>query len=155
VTLSLRAPAPEELSAWRRTSHETYVAERIAAGESPEVAARVAAEQSEALFPGGSPAEGQHVFRLQVGDEPVGWLWLGRAPEPAPDAWWVYDLQVDPAHRGRGHGRAAMLLAEREARTRGGRELGLHVFGRNTVARRLYESLGYRTDSVRMSKPLR
>ncbi len=61
---------------------------------------------------------------------------------------------IDPAHRGRGLGRAAMVLAEEAARSQGASELGLNVFGPNTVARRLYESLGYETTAVNMRKPL-
>ena len=47
-----------------------------------------------------------------------------------------------------------MLLAEDQVKTMGGRELGLNVFGFNTVARGLYESLGYETVAIRMSKRL-
>jgi ribosomal protein S18 acetylase RimI-like enzyme len=47
-----------------------------------------------------------------------------------------------------------MVLAEREARSHGATELGLNVFGSNTVARHLYETLGYGTVAVRMSKRL-
>jgi ribosomal protein S18 acetylase RimI-like enzyme len=47
-----------------------------------------------------------------------------------------------------------MLLAEEEARRRGIGRLALNVFGRNTVARRLYQSLGYEENAVAMSKSL-
>jgi ribosomal protein S18 acetylase RimI-like enzyme len=56
--------------------------------------------------------------------------------------------------RGRGFGRAAMVLAEQEARRGGARRLGLNVFGTNTVARSLYESLGYEITELQMSKEL-
>jgi ribosomal protein S18 acetylase RimI-like enzyme len=47
-----------------------------------------------------------------------------------------------------------MLLAEEEARRRGIPRLALNVFGGNTVARRLYTSLGYVENAVAMSKAL-
>ena len=47
-----------------------------------------------------------------------------------------------------------MLLAEEYARSHGARSLGLSVFGFNDAARRLYESLGYGTTTVKMAKPL-
>jgi ribosomal protein S18 acetylase RimI-like enzyme len=47
-----------------------------------------------------------------------------------------------------------MLLAEHEARDVGATELGLNVFGSNTIARHLYESLGYAPTSIRMLKRL-
>ncbi|WP_411731667.1 hypothetical protein [Paeniglutamicibacter sp.] len=47
-----------------------------------------------------------------------------------------------------------MLLAEQKAKSAGAVELGLNVFGYNTGARKLYESLGYEPPSIRMAKPL-
>ena len=46
----------------------------------------------------------------------VGVLWLGEPYDGEPDALWVYDIEIDPDHRGRGLGRDPMLLAEAEAR---------------------------------------
>lgn len=40
------------------------------------------------------------------------------------------------------------------ARSRGAVEIGLHAFGRNAVARGLYQSLGFETRSVVMVKHL-
>ena len=47
-----------------------------------------------------------------------------------------------------------MLLAEHEAREAGATDLGLNVFADNTVARHLYDRLGYRAVATRMSKKL-
>lgn len=47
-----------------------------------------------------------------------------------------------------------MILAEGYARAHGGQALGLNVFGFNNTARRLYESLGYETISIKMRKTL-
>jgi ribosomal protein S18 acetylase RimI-like enzyme len=47
-----------------------------------------------------------------------------------------------------------LKLAEEFARNRGATKLELNVFGNNTVARGLYESLGYRISTVHMSKVL-
>jgi len=64
----------------------------------------------------------------------------------------VYDIEIDPEHRGRGLGRDTMLLAEEEARLRGRRRIKLNVFARNTVARALYRSLGFEEMAVQMAK---
>jgi hypothetical protein len=48
----------------------------------------------------------------------------------------------------------AMVLGEEYARAQGAHTLGLSVFGFNTGARGLYESLGYETTSVKMRKKL-
>jgi ribosomal protein S18 acetylase RimI-like enzyme len=84
-------------------------------------------------FQAGYATPGQLVFRLMA---------------------WVYNIEVDPAFRGRGFGRAAMILAEQEARSRGMTSLGLNVHGQNMVARSLYDSLGYDVTAMQMKKPL-
>jgi ribosomal protein S18 acetylase RimI-like enzyme len=106
-------------------------------------------------FHAGYATAGQLVFRLMADTQSVGWLWLA-VPGPDRDRLmaWVYSIEVDPAFRGRGYGRAAMILAEDEARSRGMTSLGLNVHGQNTVARSLYDSLGYDVMALQMKKPL-
>ena len=147
-------PMPDRARAeWRANAEAHYRAERIAAGDSPEVADRRVAQSAE-YFPDGRPAEGHVVFQVVDGDEVVGALWIGLLDPSEPSHWWVYDIEIDEPHRGKGHGRAAMRLAEEEARARGGVRLGLNVFGPNTVARSLYDSLGYRVAATNMTKEL-
>jgi GNAT superfamily N-acetyltransferase len=76
----------------------------------------------------------------------VGSLWIGPHGPDRADAFWVWDVEIDAPHRGRGLGRAAMLLAEEAARAHGATELGLNVFGPNTVARHLYDIARLRDD---------
>jgi ribosomal protein S18 acetylase RimI-like enzyme len=80
----------------------------------------------------------------------VGTLWVALRDDKA----FVFDVETDAAHRGRGHGRTLMLLAERQAIEAGRPVLGLNVFAGNTPAERLYESLGYETTTHALSKPL-
>ena len=47
-----------------------------------------------------------------------------------------------------------MELAQADVKEKGFSRLGLHVFGHNKVARKLYESLGFETTNVVMSKGL-
>jgi hypothetical protein len=47
-----------------------------------------------------------------------------------------------------------MTLAEAVALRNGATSIGLSVFGRNQVARRLYSSLGYEESAVTMRKDL-
>ncbi len=146
---------PEDaLASWLAASNAEYVRERIAAGDSPEYAEERAAESNAQYFPGGVPAAGQLVFDVLADDEPVGVLWLGPMSPRHPHDWWVFDVEIAAEHRGRGLGRAAMLLAEEAARDHGARRLGLNVFGHNTVAQHLYVSLGYETTAINMAKPL-
>jgi ribosomal protein S18 acetylase RimI-like enzyme len=66
----------------------------------------------------------------------------------------MFDIAVDENRRGAGFGRAAMQLAEKAAAEHGAVTLGLNVFGYNTTARGLYDSLGYETTAVQMRKTI-
>lgn len=57
----------------------------------------------------------------------------------------LFEVATDAAERGRGHGRGIVLSALRWARLRGARTAWLQVEEGNAVARRLYESIGFRT----------
>ena len=155
MTVSQRPLPPERMPAWIQRSADEYARDLVALGRSAADAQRVAEAGMAESFPDGRPRPGHAV--LDVLDEtgaPVGYLWIGPADGDDPGAWWVWDVLVDEDRRGQGHGRAAMLLAEDYARSHGARSLGLSVFGFNVAARRLYESLGYATTTVKMSKPL-
>jgi GNAT superfamily N-acetyltransferase len=62
----------------------------------------------------------------------------------APATWYVNVLATLPEHRGKGHGAALLVLADRIAADCGCRGLSIIVSGANTGARRLYERAGYR-----------
>jgi len=133
--------------------HTSYVEARIEAGDSRDEAEANAARSFEQLVPGGSPAPGQLIGRVRLGNETVGRLWIGPAG-PDPERWWVWDVAIHEDRRGRGLGRQVMLLAEELARSHGATTIGLNVFGQNRVARGLYTSLGYGEQSIQMRKSL-
>ncbi len=145
--------ADADLASWLAQTQQTYVTERVASGDTLAEATANANANMERLFPGGRPAPGQLVGRVVCDGGPVGELWVGPAGND-PQRWWVWNIEVDEGHRGKGYGRKAMLLAEQLARTNGATTLGLNVFGHNHVARSLYTSLGYAESSVQMRKAL-
>ena len=108
------------------------------------------------LFPGGVPGENQFVFAVE--DETgtrVGDVWFAHRPNQVrEDVAFLYSIEIDPAYRGRGLGRAAMQALETEVRSRGLGRVELNVFGGNEVARSLYRSLGYAENAVWMGKDL-
>jgi GNAT superfamily N-acetyltransferase len=144
----------DEFAPWLPQMRDDYAQAMIDdGGFAAEGAAAQAAADVEALFPGGRPSPEQLVFVIEADGEPVGRLWLCEREDMSKQpCLFVYDVHLDEAHRGRGYGRAAMLLAEEEARRRGLERVALNVFGRNAVARRLYQSLGYEENAVSMSK---
>ena len=154
--LTLRPMSRSEWDEWMPRQMAGYAEHIAASGAMPAADAWQKAKNDTARsFHAGFETPGQLVYRILADDEPVGWLWLA-VPGPDPDRQmaWVMNIEVDPAHRGHGYGRQAMLLAEGEARSRGMTSLGLNVHGQNTVARALYDSLGYDVMSQQMKKPL-
>lgn len=151
--------SPEHYADWRRHSVEVYAAEKVAAGAWP---AEGAAERSETELTSVLNAEqntvGNSLRRVVFSDAPeptVGWFWVGPATRDAlPGTAWLYDIEIVPEHRGKGLGREVMALAEAETLRLGYTRLGLHVFGSNQVARRLYESCGYTLTDLNFAKDL-
>lgn len=152
--LTIRPMTQSEYDAWIPPLKAEYAEDEVRAGRgsAQDVAARIE-QQFHALLPDGLASEGQLLFAGEVDGEVVGFLWIGLPTAERPQAW-IYEIQVDEAHRRRGHGRALMLAAEDELRGRGVTRVGLNVFGHNPGARLLYESLGFETTSQQMSKAL-
>jgi ribosomal protein S18 acetylase RimI-like enzyme len=153
TAVSLRSLTEEEYAGYRARAVPLYADELVRSkGMSREEAEKDSASTFPATVADVLAEAGASISRvLADDDEPVGWLWL--APAGA-DSLFVYDIEIDELHRGRGLGRATMLAAEDVARAAGHRFVRLNVFGWNTGAQALYRSLGYRTDAIQMSKPL-
>jgi ribosomal protein S18 acetylase RimI-like enzyme len=152
--VTLRDMDPGAVPAQVRRIMDDYVISRVEAGEALESARAVAATQEDLLFPGGQPAEGQHLMDVLDGDEVVGLLWMGRPMGGAESTWFVFFVEVDPARRGRGYGRATMEAAEAWTLERGGSRISLNVFGPNAAARSLYDSMGFAVMATQMYKDL-
>ncbi|MEU9102669.1 GNAT family N-acetyltransferase [Streptomyces sp. NPDC048361] len=143
----------DEFERWRAAAVEGYASSWIERGM-PEAVARTKSEdEHRALLPDGAATAGTHLLLLEDRGSEVGTLWVSRAPAPDEGAY-VYDVHVAEEHRGRGHGRSLLLLAERVALADGMDSIALHVFAANTPALRLYESLGYRTTRRHLFKDL-
>ncbi|MFF8409580.1 GNAT family N-acetyltransferase [Streptomyces omiyaensis] len=145
----------EEFAEWEEGAREAFARSWTDRGV-PEERARAKAEASHReLLPRGLDTPGTAIRVVVLDGRVVGHVWTGvRELEPGVSAGYVYDIEVGGEQRGRGYGRALMLLAERVTREAGETLLGLHVFAGNTPAIRLYESLGYRTTYVNSAKPL-
>jgi len=111
----------------------------------------------DALLPQGLATPGQFFMHLHdaATGERVGMLWWSEARESGPREAYVYNIEIDEAARRRGHARAALAELERVAREHGMQQIGLHVFGHNAGARRLYDTLGFEPASITMRKALR
>ncbi len=136
----------DEYGPWFAAVNRDYVDELASNGLTPEQAVARSAADHAALLPQGPATPDTRLLRLEADGVPVGSLWVHTRhrvmPDGTPSAW-VFHVLVDQDRRGRGHGRALMLLAERECLAHGVRELALNVFADNRTARSLYTSLGY------------
>ncbi|MEV5883409.1 GNAT family N-acetyltransferase [Streptomyces sp. NPDC052020] len=145
-----RPMTPAEFDAWQAHETERYARTWMERGI-PEAAARAKARRDhETLLPGGLGTGGMLFSVLEHDGARVGTLWLALREDRA----FVFDVETDAAHRGRGHGRSLMLLAEAQSLAAGRGLLGLNVFAGNTPAERLYESLGYETTQYSYCKTL-
>lgn len=121
-----------------------------------EVAAR---RYLEKLLPQGMQTPGQHFQRIVLDGRAVGTLWYAEQLEETPPRVYLYDIEVDEQHRGKGIGSAAMHALEEEGRRLGAKQVMLAVFFKNPGAIRLYERLGFEPTErgeagMRMAKPL-
>ncbi|MFI9252998.1 GNAT family N-acetyltransferase [Streptomyces sp. NPDC053069] len=147
---SARRMTESEYDAWYAYESEQYARQWIERGV-PEATARAKARRDhEGLLPHGLTTDGMLFSVLEHEGARVGTLWLALRHDRA----YVFDVRADEAHRGQGHGRTLMLLAERQAIEAGRPVLGLNVHAGNVPAERLYESLGYETTFHTLAKPL-
>jgi ribosomal protein S18 acetylase RimI-like enzyme len=156
MIITLRAMTDDEFGDYRGQTSAHYAAALLDSGAlGAEEALRYAERQTDELLPFGVHTRDMLLLVAEHDGVAVGTIWIGLPGADAdhPGAW-VYDLQVAPAHQGRGYGRAIMEAGEREVIARGITEIGLNVFGRNAAAVRLYQSLGYQVTSQQMTKPL-
>jgi ribosomal protein S18 acetylase RimI-like enzyme len=144
-----------EFAAYRTRLAKAYAEEHVKAGDwDPNQADALAADEIDGLLPAGPETAGMLVSAAENEDgEQVGLVWIA-LNRLRPGSTWIYDIEINAEHRGKGYGRALLQAAEAQATQYGAADIGLHVFGSNTVARNLYESSGYEVTSLVMRKPL-
>ncbi|HET6988979.1 MAG TPA: GNAT family N-acetyltransferase [Kribbella sp.] len=140
-----------EFAGWRERAAESFAAgigpaQRMDPADALEFAYR----ETDRLLPKGQTTENHLIWLAYAGDGPVGSLWINTRPRGA----FIYGIEVDADQRGKGYGRAIMLAGEDECRRLGFSRLDLNVFGDNSTAIKLYESLGYTVTSQQMRKEL-
>ena len=66
----------------------------------------------------------------------------------------LYDIVVDPAHRGQGVGRMLLDATLDALKARGAPQVVLSTAERNTIAQRLFEHAGFRRTMIEMTREL-
>lgn len=141
----VRPMTAERFTTFAAASEAAFAADLAASGRySAEDAAVESHRQMQLELPDGVASEGQELFTAEVDGVEVGVLWIGVRSRGGRPHGFILDIEIADDQRRKGYGRDVMHAAEREAVRLGAGSIGLHVFGFNTGAIRLYESLGYR-----------
>ena len=140
--------------AWRDRAVREYAAEHVKTGRwTKEESVPRAQAEFEQLLPNGPATAGHELWTVRAEDgSDVGILWI--ATDRRPGNAFIYDIEMDESRRGEGFGTAALLALEDWCRANGISSIGLHVFGHNTGAWRLYKRMGYVETNVNMEKQL-
>ncbi|MFG2225650.1 GNAT family N-acetyltransferase [Streptomyces sp. NPDC048644] len=139
--------------AWREAAVAARTRHLAQQGMPPECAARTAADGHRAMLPLGA-ATPDHALRILVHDgTEAGHVWVALRMPGHPGGY-VVDVRVGEGHRGRGHGRTLMGIAERECLAAGRPVLGLTVHSGNAPAAGLCAALGYRPTAHLLHKPI-
>jgi len=155
VELTLTPMTAQELDRLRGPLVQGYAEDLVAhRGMTPEAALERSSSQIRDLLTEGVATERALLRVGRVGDTEVGWIWVTLPTAAAPDQAWIHNIEVHEEHRGRGYARRMIQLIEAELAQLGVPELGLNVFGANTVAIGLYRSLGFEVTSQQMAKRL-
>lgn len=135
----------ERFHGFAEHSEAAYAEDLVAAGRYTADEALIESRRQMRLeLPQGIETPGQELFTASVDGAEVGYLWLGMRRRDGRPHVFILDIEVAEDQRRRGYGRELMHAAEREARRLGAGSIGLHVFGFNTGAIELYETLGFR-----------
>lgn len=148
---------PGSYAAYVEASIAAYADDNVKAGRWAESGA---AERSRAdfasLLPQGLATPDNFLFEIlerQAGTV-VGFAWLALERKHAPVTAYVYNIEIEAAHRRRGHAFRALRALEAMAVAAGATSIGLNVFAFNAGAQALYRKLGYATTNFNMRKRL-
>lgn len=153
-TTTLAPMRAEVYEAWVTHMMQAYAAENVRAGEWPEEGALDhAAADTVKLLPQGLATPTARLFEILDADATtVGTLWVEFQQKPGRRDLFVYDVEVAPEHRRKGHATRAFHALHAFAIAEDVARIELHVFGHNPAAQELYRTLGYEVTSANMAK---
>lgn len=130
--------------------HE-YAAERAEAEDTPAAEMEPqASAQVRGLLPDGLQTAGHAIWIVEDAGRRVGVLWV--QTRQAERRAFIYDIAIEESERGKGYGSATLAALEDALRPQGITHIALSVFGQNSVARSLYDKMGYRVAATYMLK---
>ncbi|MGZ3771140.1 MAG: GNAT family N-acetyltransferase [Bdellovibrio sp.] len=145
-----------EYNIWLHRSRASYAADKMKAnGFTQEEAEQIARDDFNRLLPDGYNSKDNFLYSAKDEKENIlGFIWFCIRGAEGNKRAFICDVVIEEQYRGKGYGKQMMLLMEQEAKKKGSNRIGLHVFGFNETAIRLYQSLGYATTDLVMEKNL-
>jgi ribosomal protein S18 acetylase RimI-like enzyme len=150
-------PLPQErFNQWRAHSIYEFAKDKERTlGIAPEEALKLSQESFASELTEGLSTPGHHILSvLSSAGHTVGSAWVSITAQHGVRRAFVLDIEIEPAERGKGYGRAAMLELENMVKKRGVETIGLHVFAFNEAAKSLYTSIGYEVTDWVLAKQL-
>ncbi len=152
----LRPMTSYEYAEWLEHTIPAYAADKVASGQwSEEESLQLSRKGYEELLPQGLTTPDNFFYMIEDSDSrPVGVLWFAVKTMFSARIAYVYDVEIQPQHRRKGHAYRAFCALEQEARKIGLSGIALHVFGHNVDAQALYTKLGFRPTNINLFKPV-
>jgi ribosomal protein S18 acetylase RimI-like enzyme len=152
----LRPMTQAEYVAWLKESIPAYAADKVASGQwSEDESLQLSKNNLEELLPQGLTTPDNFLYTIEDADSnPVGVLWFAVQTRFNSRVAYVYDVEIWPHQRRKGHASRAFCALEQEVRRLGLTGIALHVFGHNAEAQSLYAKLGFRPTNINLFKPV-
>ena len=152
----LRPMTEAEYVEWLRATIPAYAADKVASGQwSEDESLQLSRKEYEELLPQGLTTPDNFLYTIEDSESrPVGVLWFALKTMFSSQVAYVYDIEVWPKQRRKGHAYRAFRALEQEVRRLGLSGIALHVFGHNTEAQALYAKLGFKPTNINLFKPV-
>ncbi len=134
-----------------------YAHQRVAAGEWEEnTAVQLARGSFLELLPQGLETPDNHLFDIidDWNETVVGAVWINVRERAGKQTAYIVDMFIEPEARHKGHASRALNILEEKVLEMGLAGIGLHVYGDNEVAHRLFQRRHYDPMSIFMFKSL-
>lgn len=149
----LREMSNIEFNQYLDKSIKTYAEEKVKSGNwKKDDSLSLSESEYNRLLPDGVDTINNYLFSIiDENNNVIGMIWIN---EKDYNSCFIYDIYINDKFQGKGYGLMAMKEAENFAKSLGVETIGLHVFGHNNRAIKLYKKLGYKATNISMSKQL-